>query len=106
MIKLSELQVDIYEILKEKPITRTDDQLLYVAYWSKKRPDVSFLDSDIISNTDNLFNNIWWASSYHILLWNEFKPNIRKDSVINKTVSNKYLWSFINFFINYSPFLL
>lgn len=44
MIKLSELQVDIYEILKEKPITRTDDQLLYVAYWSKKRPNVSFLD--------------------------------------------------------------
>ena len=42
MIKLSELQVDIYEILKEKPITRTDDQLLYIAYWSKKRPDVPF----------------------------------------------------------------
>ena len=44
MIKLTELQKEIYLILKEKPITRTDDQLLYVAYWSKKRPDVSFLD--------------------------------------------------------------
>lgn len=44
MIKLSKLQLEIYEILKEIPITRTDDHLLYVAYWSKKRPDVSFLD--------------------------------------------------------------
>lgn len=44
MIKLIKLQQEIYEILKEIPITRTDDHLLYVAYWSKKRPDVSFVD--------------------------------------------------------------
>jgi hypothetical protein len=34
----------VYELLKEKPITRTDDQWLYIAYWSKTRPDVSFID--------------------------------------------------------------
>ena len=44
MIKLTKLQQEIYEILKEIPITRTDDHLLYTAYWSKKRPDVSFID--------------------------------------------------------------
>jgi hypothetical protein len=44
MIKLKKLEAEIYMILKEIPITRTDDHLLYVAYWSKKRPDVSFID--------------------------------------------------------------
>lgn len=44
MKKLFELQHEIYEILKEIPITRTDDHLLYVSYWRKKRPDVSFID--------------------------------------------------------------
>lgn len=44
MIKLAELQQEIYVILKEIPITRTDDHLLYVAYWSKKKPEVSFID--------------------------------------------------------------
>ena len=48
MIKLSKLQLEIYEILKEIPITRTDDHLLYISYWSKHRVikgiEVSFLD--------------------------------------------------------------
>lgn len=44
MIKLKRLEAEIYMILKEIPITRTDDHLLYVAYWSKKRKDVSFID--------------------------------------------------------------
>ena len=41
MIKLSKLQI---EILKEIPITRTDDHLLYIAYWSKHYKHASFFD--------------------------------------------------------------
>lgn len=44
MKKLIKLENEIYEILKEIPITRTDDHLLYVSYWRKKKPDVSFVD--------------------------------------------------------------
>lgn len=44
MKKLIKLQKDIYEILSEIPITRTDDHLLYVSYWRKKRPEVPFME--------------------------------------------------------------
>ena len=44
MIRMDIAEAIVYELLKEKPITRTDDQLLYIAYWSKTRPDVSFID--------------------------------------------------------------
>lgn len=44
MIRMEIAETIVYELLKEKPITRTDDQLLYIAYWSKIKPDVSFFD--------------------------------------------------------------
>lgn len=44
MIKLKKLESEIYLILKEIPITRGDDHLLYTAYWSKTKPEVSFID--------------------------------------------------------------
>jgi hypothetical protein len=42
--RLYKLEDEITEILEKNPITRTDDHLLYVAYWNKKAPCVSFLD--------------------------------------------------------------
>ena len=42
--KLMQLEPIVHEILKNNPITRTDDQLLYIAYWHKMMPEISFLD--------------------------------------------------------------
>lgn len=42
--RLYKLEDEITEILENNPITRTDDQLLYIAYWNIKAPYVSFID--------------------------------------------------------------
>lgn len=42
--RLYKLEDEIEKILEDNPITRTDDHLLYVAYWNKKAPCISFLD--------------------------------------------------------------
>ena len=42
--KLMKLEPIIQDILENNPITRTDDQLLYIAYWQKTMPEVSFFD--------------------------------------------------------------
>ena len=42
--KLYKLEEEITEILETNPITRTDDHLLYIAYWGKKAFNVSFLE--------------------------------------------------------------
>ena len=34
----------VRKILEEYPITRTDDSLLYIAYWMKISPETSFID--------------------------------------------------------------
>ena len=42
--KLYKLEDEITKILEKNPITRTDDQLLYIAYWNIKAPCISFID--------------------------------------------------------------
>ena len=44
MIRMDVVEPIVYEILVERPMTRTNDQLLYIAYWCKERPNVPFLD--------------------------------------------------------------
>lgn len=44
MIKIEIAETIVYELLKDVPITRMDDQILYIAYWSKTQPEVSFFD--------------------------------------------------------------
>ena len=40
--KLYKLEDEITKILEYNPITRTDDHLLYIAYWNKVAPQASF----------------------------------------------------------------
>lgn len=42
--KLYRLEDEVTQILEDNPITRADDHMLYVAYWNKKAPCISFLD--------------------------------------------------------------
>lgn len=42
--QLYKVEDEVEKILEEYPITRTDDQLLYVAYWRGKAPDISFIE--------------------------------------------------------------
>ena len=42
--QLLKTEKEVRKILEEYPITRTDDNLLFIAYWMKKAPEVSFID--------------------------------------------------------------
>lgn len=42
--ELYKTETEIEKILEEIKLTRTSDNLLFVAYWMKKAPHVSFID--------------------------------------------------------------
>ena len=44
MINLYKTEKEVEQILEEVETTRTSDNLLFVAYWMKKAPHVSFID--------------------------------------------------------------
>ena len=44
MKKFFETEKTVKKILKDLPITRGNDNLLYIRYWQKVAPNVSFID--------------------------------------------------------------
>ena len=42
--ELFKTEKEVEKILEELPITRKDDNLLYIEYWRRKATDVSFID--------------------------------------------------------------
>ena len=44
MKKISETEKKIKRILETVPITRKDDNMLYITYWKLVAPDVSFIN--------------------------------------------------------------